>query len=484
MASVKRVFGFGCAGILLLMVILVAVVIGFSRSLEESTWPARLEGVQVIPSTPLLAEQDVRDDNAYFYLRQITNRVAWTSAHPDEWRRFVECGWGTGDFPGLEHSAGELTEELALLQQAAVAPNAQVATADSIDSVQPFIGPVLRLLKAQTYLAERSAASGEWEESRRYITGIFRNAARVGKGGTLLNYLVTLSGARLGTTSARRIAEQFHPPAAWLQGVQFDLTRFEQEADSFAEAMRFEYLFSRSALEMVFGNPDGLGSVTGSDTELGPAVRSSLRLLGSSPKKTGAHFEAVYSHLIAQAEDREEAKNFDHTFIQFLEENRYQAMLNDPIGHLLVILLIPSLEKAGERGHQTYQEITATRVVLALRHWQADHGGQAPPDLEALVPAYLDVIPIDQLDPGRGPMRYQSTGESWSIYSVGVDGKDDGAQFNALNEQHAHDHADELDLVIHHDEAARRCHRYREIQAGLSSTAPGDEQSAPSAGQK
>jgi len=65
--------------------------------------------------------------------------------------------------------------------------------------------------------------------------------------------------------------------------------------------------------------------------------------------------------------------------------------------------------------------LQATRTILALRAYQLTHG-KLPPDLSALVPEFLNEVPIDDFD-GQ-PLRYSP--ERKIVYSVGQNLKDDG----------------------------------------------------------
>ncbi len=59
----------------------------------------------------------------------------------------------------------------------------------------------------------------------------------------------------------------------------------------------------------------------------------------------------------------------------------------------------------------------------AINHYRRDHG-RYPDRLEALVPAYLPRVPIDYAV--RQPMRYRVMDEDYLLYSVGLNGIDDG----------------------------------------------------------
>jgi hypothetical protein len=63
------------------------------------------------------------------------------------------------------------------------------------------------------------------------------------------------------------------------------------------------------------------------------------------------------------------------------------------------------------------------RLVIAAAKWHRAHGGENPPSLEALVPAYLASVPKDPWSKFGAPIQYDAAlGVAWS---VGKDGKYD-----------------------------------------------------------
>jgi hypothetical protein len=85
--------------------------------------------------------------------------------------------------------------------------------------------------------------------------------------------------------------------------------------------------------------------------------------------------------------------------------------------------------------------LQATRTILALRAYQLLHGN-LPADLSALVPEFLDKVPIDDFD-GQ-PLRYSR--ERKMVYSVATNLKDDGGDDSRGKPPHA-----PLDLVCRFD---------------------------------
>jgi hypothetical protein len=68
--------------------------------------------------------------------------------------------------------------------------------------------------------------------------------------------------------------------------------------------------------------------------------------------------------------------------------------------------------------------IRAARLVVAIERHRRDNAGQIPETLTALVPRYLETLPVD---PFSGePMRYASIAAGYVVYGVGTNGQDDG----------------------------------------------------------
>jgi hypothetical protein len=66
----------------------------------------------------------------------------------------------------------------------------------------------------------------------------------------------------------------------------------------------------------------------------------------------------------------------------------------------------------------------ASRIAIAVARFRLAHAGALPSSLDALVPDYLAAVPQDPLS--GGPMRYRVGPGAYTVYSVGMDGDDDG----------------------------------------------------------
>jgi hypothetical protein len=91
-------------------------------------------------------------------------------------------------------------------------------------------------------------------------------------------------------------------------------------------------------------------------------------------------------------------------------------------------VLTPAFAHATQEHYHQLALRRIAAVLLAARLYEGDHEGAPPPNLAALVPAYLPSIPLDPLAPGSQPLRYVSTPMHEAVYSVGDDGVDDGGK--------------------------------------------------------
>ena len=87
---------------------------------------------------------------------------------------------------------------------------------------------------------------------------------------------------------------------------------------------------------------------------------------------------------------------------------------------ILISIARPSLRGYALRWLTAETRYQGLRVRLARAVYAHEHGGQLPPTLDALVPAYLPALPKDPYRPDQ-PLRYAG-GHLWS---VGWDGVDD-----------------------------------------------------------
>jgi hypothetical protein len=95
------------------------------------------------------------------------------------------------------------------------------------------------------------------------------------------------------------------------------------------------------------------------------------------------------------------------------------------IGELLVSLLVPAVRKVQQADDRLRQVADNVTVAFALAWYQRDHG-RYPKTLDVLAPKYLAKVPQDRFS-GKG-LIYRPADKGYLLYSVGVNGKDEGGQ--------------------------------------------------------
>ena len=101
-----------------------------------------------------------------------------------------------------------------------------------------------------------------------------------------------------------------------------------------------------------------------------------------------------------------------------------RASLLDRLRYPFSTMGIPNFVKASSIAINVETERQLTLAAIALKRFQMRHG-QLPPSLEALVLEFLPAVPYDYMC--AKPLRYPPNPDgNYVLYSVGVDGKDDG----------------------------------------------------------
>jgi hypothetical protein len=106
--------------------------------------------------------------------------------------------------------------------------------------------------------------------------------------------------------------------------------------------------------------------------------------------------------------------------------NRQLAASNNVPNRLYVLsrMLLPALGNAHVRDADHTVLVRVAATALAIERFRLGHTNGLPERLEHLAPAYCRAPPADPYD-GK-PLRYQTHGSSYVVYSIGSDGEDDG----------------------------------------------------------
>ena len=102
-----------------------------------------------------------------------------------------------------------------------------------------------------------------------------------------------------------------------------------------------------------------------------------------------------------------------------------QEAVSQRVGEIIVSSFLPVIFKVSESEDRADMILDLDRLALALAAFRAEHGSY-PANLAVLVPQYINRVPQD-LFSGRD-LHYHREGPGFLLYSVGVNGKDDGGK--------------------------------------------------------
>ena len=91
----------------------------------------------------------------------------------------------------------------------------------------------------------------------------------------------------------------------------------------------------------------------------------------------------------------------------------------------LAAILLPSVARAVEADVRNRTHLNTAIVAVAAARYHRDKG-EYPASINALVPAYLDAVPIDPMD--AQPMRYRTFDQGFVVYSVARNRTDENGE--------------------------------------------------------
>ena len=487
MGKLGKFLKVGCLSLMALVLLAMAGLAVFIWHVRRTTppWPERVPGVRLEPSRPILREADVKPDNAYYYIRQLTNWSKTLSVPFEERQRFSAYGYRPNTYPKSEAWLITNAPALQLVAQAAAMTNAQVVTYTPTNMLFSCLTEVLNFGKILPFRVQRDAWGQDWSAVSNDFHQTIQLAEHLTRGGVLIHALVGLSvrGIVLGT--ARELALRPQTPSVLHRAIIKQLQDLEIQHEPFDETMRQEFRFSYAYLFHLLREPipdEELRTFTWTDEDENQLCNYLLRhrlvrrLLGSTTENMTKHAEAVYSHLLSIAATPQKDLEHDPALALFIGRSATPLIClgDDPLGSVLLLDGLQIMVENFRRQVDHLCLLRGTQVFLAVCAYRQEHGGQLPKKLEELVPAYLPQLPSDPFAKDSQTFRYRIEKERWLIWSLGPNQKDDGGRFNLMSPDEREKHKDEADIIFASDEFIKARERaLSDLEKSKSSSAMG-----------
>jgi hypothetical protein len=422
---------------------------------EGVTMPARFYELLGIPVLP--------DQGDYFiplrkYLTdRVTNDPAALSVSLAKLGPLAFRVWTPTDHPEIDGWLKANENPLSMVIEATkrphfysplVPPQSKRGSTGLIETPLPAAQLSRELATALATRAMLMASRGEVDAAWRDLVACHKLGRLVGRGGTLIECLVSCAIDQIAFRSEVAFLEHTRPDAKRIQGYLRDLQLLPSIPDV-AEIVDRTDRFTHLDIIMLFDR-DGLAYLQNMGGKRDPDVEDSLfeemmleEIDWNPAMETSNRW---FDRMVAALKEKhrpERVKKLDALTTELRElqviasdKTRLARLLFDEkldppkakgqaIGDILITLMMPAAHKvqdAVDRATQAQENVT---LAFALAWYHRDYR-QYPDKLEVLAPKYHKSIPAD-LFSGR-PLIYKPTADGYLLYSVGVNGVDDNGQ--------------------------------------------------------
>jgi hypothetical protein len=373
--------------------------------------------------------------NAFDVLQTATNRLWWPDKQSDQLDDLLRNTNWNDSLASTFLSSNR--ETLADWDAAAKLPDFQVPEFNFND-LAPYLAEWKQLSQVAELRENFLLHNGQDKEAFDKIMDHIQLGQQMQNAhGPLIDYLVGAAVNSMGLLQMQHWVGKTHLTSKQLKDYvrQLQLNP-DEEGDAFANTIKAEYQYQVGMLEAICQ-----GKITNSDPD-----EFYFRPVRFLPVFNFSQTKALFA-----MEDLKLVKAAPHHFSETklsdweLHQPGVVSMFlsGNPAGQILYYMSMPAVIPSLATKSKGDVQLQATRTILALRAYQLTHGN-LPPDLSALVPEFLNEVPVDDFD-GQ-PLRYSA--ERKIVYSVGKNLKDDGGDDRGQEVASAQRH---LDLVYKFD---------------------------------
>jgi hypothetical protein len=373
--------------------------------------------------------------NAFDVLQAATNNLWWPK---DRERQISDLIKDTNWDDALASTIlASNRDALAGWDAAVKLPDLQVPEVSTADDLLPYLSDWKKLAQLAEVRENVLLHNGQDKEAFDKILDHVQLGQKMQNAhGRLIDYFVGTAVHSMGLSQMQHWVGKTHLTPNQLKDYIHQLGLDpDAEGAAFANTIKTEYQFQIDMLDAM-----RQGKITNSDpTDFHPHPSRLLPLFNFS--QTKALFAKDDLMLVKAA-----PHHFNEAKLPDMDSRPSLVAMflsGNGIGQILHYMILPAIIPSLAKKSQSDVQLQATRTILALRAYQLTHG-KLPPDLNALVPEFLDAVPVDDFD-GQ-PLRYSA--EKKIVYSVGKNLKDDGGDDRALEIDPSQRH---LDLVCKFD---------------------------------
>ena len=319
-----------------------------------------------------------------------------------------------------------------------------------IGALVPGVQKCRDLAQALSIRAMLSIGEERWDDARRDLLALHRLGRLLGRGGTLIEFLVGVAVESIACDRDLVLLASPKLNAAKIIAYQRELQDLPPRstvADKLDLGERFMFLDSTMLIARGgFPFLESLASPGANPKTPNPAQKTILDNIDWDPALRNGN--RYYDRMVAslRIKERSEREKEAEALDIEIKDVKAKLFMKSPIeklgslffplgftanargkfiGDILISLLMPAHRKVQQAADRIEQIEQNLHIAFALAGYQRDIGSY-PPRLDALTPKYLKEIPLD-LFTGR-PLIYQPAKNGYLLYSVGVNGKDDGGQ--------------------------------------------------------
>jgi hypothetical protein len=361
--------------------------------------------------------------------------------------------WAAKDHPHLAGWLSANEKPLAVLIEATKRPHyfnplvsshAEKKPGGLLGALLPSVQKCRSAASALQARAMLRVKEGKFDEAWQDLLACHRLGRLVARGATLIEMLVGIAvdaiASRGDVVFLEAAGKDSKQVMAWLKDLQ-SLPPMPPLADKLDLAERFSFLdgvqiVRRGGIQSLegligraekqAGPPDGLPGV-----DFGPALRNGNllydRMVAAARTKDRPTRETEWRKIEMDIRKiRADALAPGGLARELFSRTPPETMVGKKIGEVLVGIMVPATVKVQQANDRCEQIQRNLHVAFALVAYHREHG-RYPEKLSALVPAFLPEVPGDLFS--NQALIYRPKEQSFLLYSVGVNGRDDGGRW-------------------------------------------------------